>query len=58
MVFKAKELPRLNKFIQEIVKEYPIYNQTMYFSKLMEIYKSKYRKWYSIRITKSTKKLL
>lgn len=39
MIFKARELKKFNKFIQEIVEVYPMYNRTKYFNKLLEIYK-------------------
>lgn len=39
MIFKAKELPKFHRFIQAVVKEHPLYNQTKYFSELLKIYK-------------------
>ena len=39
MIFKGKELKKLNEFIQKVIKEYPIYNQPKYFNRLMKFYK-------------------
>jgi len=41
MTFKVKELKNLNNFIQEIIKEYPVYNHPKYFKELMQYYSPK-----------------
>jgi len=43
MVFKARELKILQKFLNDIFEVYPLYNQQKYFNVLLDMYKKKYK---------------
>jgi len=44
MVFKARELKRLQKFLNDIFEVHPVYNQQKYFNVLLDLYYSQYVK--------------